>query len=38
MVLKNDVKLEEKLIYCFKNVMKLVNFHPSTQKSQKFPL
>ena len=35
MALKSGLKFEEKLIWCFKN---LVNFHPSTQKSQGFAL
>ena len=38
MTLKIDVKFEEKLICCFKNDKNLVNFDPSTQKSQKFAL
>ena len=38
MALKSDVKFEEKLIWCFKNDKNLVNFHPSTQKSQRFAL
>ena len=33
-----DAKFEEKLICCFKNDKNLVNFDPSTQKSQKFAL
>ena len=37
MTLKRDVKIEEKLI-CFNNDKNLVNFDPSTQKSQKFAL
>ena len=31
-------KFEGKLICCFKNDKNLVNFDPSTQKSQKFAL
>ena len=38
MTLTTDVKFEEKLICCFKNDKKLVNFDPSTQKSQTFTL
>ena len=38
MILKIDVKFEEKLTCCFKNDKNLVNFDPSTQKSQKFAL
>ena len=38
MPLKIDAKFEEKLICCFKNDKNLVNFDPSTQKSQKFAL
>ena len=38
MTLKIDAKFEEKLICCFKNDKNLVNFDPSTQKSQKFAL
>ena len=34
--MKSDVKFEEKLIFCFKNNKDLVNFNPSTQKSQKY--
>ena len=37
MTLKIDAKFEEKLI-CFKTDQNLVNFYPSTQKSQKFTL
>ena len=36
MILKSDAKFEEKLVCCFKNDKNLVNFDPSTQKSQKF--
>ena len=36
MTLKIDAKFEKKLIYYFKNDKNLVNFHPSTRKSQKF--
>ena len=38
MTLKIDAKFEEKLICCFKNDKNLVNFDPSTQKSQIFVL
>ena len=38
MTLKIDAKFEEKLICCFKTDKNLVNFYPSTQKSQKFTL
>ena len=38
MTLKINAKFEEKLICCFKNDKNLVNFHPSTQKSQRFAL
>ena len=38
MTLNIDAKVEEKLICCFKTDKNLVNFHPSTQKSQKFTL
>ena len=38
MALKSGLKFEEKLIWCFKNDKNLVNFHPSTQKSQRFAL
>ena len=36
MILKSDAKFEEKPICYFKNDKTLVNFDPSTQKSQKF--
>ena len=36
MTLKVDAKFEEKPICCFKTDKNLVNFDPSTQKSQKF--
>ena len=36
MTLKDDAKFEEKPICCFKTDKNLVNFDPSTQKSQKF--
>ena len=36
MTLNVDAKFEEKPIYCFKTDKNLVNFDPSTQKSQKF--
>ena len=36
MTLKSDAKLEEKPICCFQNDKNLVNFDPSTDKSQKF--
>ena len=35
-MLKSDAKFEEKPICCLKNDKNLVNFDPSTQKSQKF--
>ena len=38
MALKIDAKFEEKLICCFKTHKNLVNFDPSTQKSQKVTL
>ena len=38
MTLKNDAKFEEKPICFFKNDKNLVNFDPSTQKSQRFAL
>ena len=38
MTLKIDAKFEEKLICCFKTDKNLVNFYPSTQKSQKVTL
>ena len=38
MTLKIYAKFEEKLICCFKTDKNLVNFDPSTQKSQKFTL
>ena len=38
MTLKIDAKFEEKLICCFKTDKNLMNFYPSTQKSQKFSL
>ena len=39
MTMKNDAKLEEELTCCFKIDMRtLMNFNPSTQKSQKFSL
>ena len=39
MTMKNDAKLEEKLTCCFKIDMRtLMNFNPSTQKSQKSSL
>ena len=39
MTMKNDAKLEEELTSCFKIDMRtLMNFNPSTQKSQKFSL
>ena len=37
MTLKNDSKFKEKLTSCFKYDMRnLVNFHPTTQKSEHF--
>ena len=38
MTLKNDAKFEEKPICCSKNNKNLLNFDPSTQKSQRFAL
>ena len=38
MALKSDAKFEEKAIFCLKNDKNLVNFNPSSQKSQKFAL
>ena len=38
MTLKIDANFKEKLICCFKTDNNLVNFDPSTQKSQKFTL
>ena len=38
MILKSDAKFEEKLIFCFENDKNLVNFDPSTRKSQKHAL
>ena len=39
MTMKNDAKLEEELTCCFKIDMRtLMNFNPTTQKSQKFSL
>ena len=36
MTLKRDAKFKEKLTCCFKHdVRNLVNFHPTTQKSEK---
>ena len=35
---EENANFEEKLICCFKNDTNLVNFYPSTQKSQKFAL
>ena len=35
MILKSGAKFEEKLIFCFKNDKKLVNFDPNTKKSKK---
>ena len=35
MIPKNGAKFEEKLIFCFKNDINLVNFEPSTKKSKK---
>ena len=37
MSLKSNAKFEEKLICCFKNDKKLVNFDLSTRNSQNFP-
>ena len=36
MILKSDVKFEEKWICCFKNEKNLVNFDVSTRNSQNF--
>ena len=38
MIPKSDAKFEEKLIFCLKNDKNLVNFNPSTKKSEKFAL
>ena len=39
MTMNSDAKFEEKLTLGFKNDMKnLVNFHPTTQKSENFTL
>ena len=39
MTMKNDAKLEEELTCSFKiDLRTLMNFNPSTQKSQKFAL
>ena len=38
MTLKSDVKFEEKPIFCLIKDNNLVNFDPSTQKSEKFAL
>ena len=38
MALKSDPKFDEKLICCFKNDKKLVNFDLNTQNSQIFSL
>ena len=38
MTLTIDTKFQEKLICCFKNDENLMNFDPSTQKSQKLAL
>ena len=38
MILKSDARFEKKLICYFKNDKNLLNFDPSTQKSQKFAL
>ena len=38
MTLKSDAKFQEKTTYCFKTVKNLVNFDPSTRKSQNFVL
>ena len=38
MTLKSDAKLQEKTTYCFITVKNLVNFDPSTRKSQNFAL
>ena len=38
MTLKSGSKFEEKPICCFKNDKNLVNFDPSSQKSQKCAL
>ena len=37
MIMKSDAKFKEKLTYGFKYYMRnLVNFHPTTQKSENF--
>ena len=38
MTLKSYAKFEQKLICCFKNDKHLIDFDPSTRKSQKFAL
>ena len=38
MTLKSGEKIEEKLIFGFKNDKNLVNFDPSNKKSKKFAL
>ena len=39
MTMKKDAKLEEEMTGCFKIELRtLMNFNPSTQKSQKFAL
>ena len=38
MIPKCGAKFDEKLIFCFKNDKKLVNFDPSAKKSKKFVL
>ena len=38
MIPKSGAKFEEKLIFCFKNDKNMVNFDPSTKKSETFAL
>ena len=38
MIPKSEAKIEEKLIFSFKNDKNLVNFDPSTRKSKTFSL
>ena len=38
MIPKSGAKFDEKLIFCFKNDMNLVNFDPSTKWSKNFAL
>ena len=38
MIPKSGAKFEKKLIFCFKNDKNMVNFDPSTKKSETFAL